>query len=99
MDIEYQDPDKPTNFSNPMYESLGDVGRGKPITENGKDIIVESPTSVASPPDATTPTAPPGGSKPNQPGGATDGHVVFSNGFNPTSVETEVDTHALVEAD
>lgn len=87
MDIDLQDPNRPTNFCNPMYESFGDASNG---TANGfsKDI----PQYPSSPP-LDAPSLLDNGAPLAEPHSQTNG------GFSPSTIDTFGDTEALVEKD
>ena len=99
--VEYNvDPNRPTNFSNPMYDSFGDMTNGG---ANGQASSPQRTTikgiSTDPDPSPTTDKAP---DIPRRgPLGAAapaDTGPKFG-GFKPTNVDTDRDTAALVEED
>ncbi len=102
MESEFNTTDRPTNFSNPMYDSYGEMPSGGSGGSKRKGFHFSTSSPGKSPFPSSDTSAPPFCDTPELdetvPPSSFDGNQ-SSNGFNPTSVDTDKDTQALVEED
>ena len=102
LQVEYNvgDPNKPTNFSNPMYENFGDMPTPESPKTPPKVSIEDISTTLQPSPNSEKPIEEPAHKKHKSKG--SNGEVTGNGtrqpaGFKPTTVDTDVDTQALVE--
>ena len=101
MDTELQNQENmPTNFSNPMYESFGQVAEPKSPAVSVVSFSSSLPSTPSPreihPPPTPGPTHSDPAPADSAPSAAKPKKAVS---FSPTSAETDKDTAALVEAD